>query len=180
MSVHAFVDESRRGQQYLLVAAIVDPRDLGRTRKLLRSLLFPGQYELHFKKETPARRRLIISKITACSVEVRVYTANCRRGEELARRECLSHLVADLLDLGGCRLVLDSREVRDEHDRLTIRLAQGSRARDSGLVYEHVGSTQESLLWVADAVAWCVGAGGDWQRRVQALVAKVVDVSGSP
>lgn len=139
-----------------------------------------GQHELHFKKETPARRRLIISRLATCAVTVRVYTADCRRGEERARRECLSNLVADLLDLGGCRLVLDSREVRDEHDRLTIRLAQGNHARDSGLVYEHIGSTQEALLWVADAVAWCVGAGGDWQRRVQCLVAKVVDVSGSP
>lgn len=143
-------------------------------------MLLSGQHELHFKKETPARRRLIVSRITATAVAVRVYSASCRQGEERARRECLSHLVADLMDLGGGRLVLDSREVRDEHDRLTIRIAQGRQARDTGLVYEHVSSTQESLLWVADAVAWCVGAGGDWQRRVQTVLAKVVDVSGSP
>lgn len=103
-----------------------------------------------------------------------------RRGEERARRECLSQLVADLLDLGARRLVLDSREVRDEHDQLTIRPAQGSHARDTGLVYEHLVSTQEMLLWIADAVAWCYGAGGDWLRWVWPILAKVVDISGCP
>ncbi|MET1073436.1 MAG: hypothetical protein ABWY11_12385 [Umezawaea sp.] len=42
MSLHAFVDESRRKGTYLVAMVIVDPGDLARLRKLLLSLLFPG------------------------------------------------------------------------------------------------------------------------------------------
>jgi hypothetical protein len=106
--VHAFVDESRRYDTYYLAAAIVEPRHL--------PLLLPGQRELHFKKETPARRREILSALCGFGVEVRIYSADCRRGEERARQECLVRLIRDLLDVGAPRLVLDGREGRDVHE----------------------------------------------------------------
>ncbi|MFI9382975.1 DUF3800 domain-containing protein [Kutzneria sp. NPDC052558] len=179
MSVHAFVDESRRGDTYLVVAALVDPRDLKKLRKLLRSLLFPGQQELHFKKETPTRRRIIIAKLVSAGVHTRIYRSSCPGTDEQARQTCLARLTDDLLDLGAHRLVLDSRDDRDRHDELTIRIALGKSARDTGLTYEHRVSTGEELLWVADTVAWCVGAGGDWARRVEPVVTEIIDLGKS-
>jgi hypothetical protein len=90
--VHAFVDESRRGDTYLVVAALVDPRDLKKLRKLLSGLLFAGQRELHFKKETPQRRRLIISALVDAGAEAHVYLSPCGRADEEARQACLSQL----------------------------------------------------------------------------------------
>jgi hypothetical protein len=43
-------------------------------------------------------------------------------------------------------------------------------------VYEHVDSTSESLLWIADIVAWCFGAGQDWRKRIDPIVNAVVDL----
>ncbi len=180
MTLHAFVDESRRCDRYLLAAALVDPGSLARVRKLLRGLLLPGQRELHFKKETPARWKTIISALVAARVEVNIYTQDCRAGDEAARQECVRRLTDDLLDLRAVRVVLDSRDDRDRHDKLTIRRALGKRPRDTCLVYEHVSSTQEQILWVSDAVAWCFGAGGDWLRRVQPVVGGVIDLRTGP
>ncbi len=180
MSLHAFADESRRNRHYLVAAAFVDARDLHRLRKVLRGMLLPGQYELHFKKETPARRRAIISRLATERVAVRVYLATCGQGEERARRTCVSQLVDDVLEADAHRLVLDSREVRNEIDRVTILAALRKSARATDLVYEHRNSTQEELLWIADAVAWCYGAGGDWHRRLDPILPKVIDLGDAP
>ena len=151
VSLHAFVDESRRNDTYLLAAAVVSPGQLAKLRKLLMGLRMPNQRELHFKKETPGRR------------------------EERARHTCVARLTDDLQKIGVTRLVFDSREVRDDHDLLTIRTALGKSAWGTGLFYEHVPSENDPLLWIADIVAWCYGAGGDWLRRVRPLIGDVVD-----
>ena len=36
--------------------------------------------------------------------------------------------------------------------------------------YRHVTPHEHPLLWVSDAVAWCYSNGGDWIRRVEAIV----------
>ncbi|XVV03613.1 hypothetical protein ACQPW3_40940 [Actinosynnema sp. CA-248983] len=174
MTVHAFVDESRRQETYYLAAALVPPRELAALRTRLRGLRFQGQRELHFKQETPARRRLIASALCRFGVEVNVYSASCRRGEERARQECLARLIQDLLDLGAARLVLDSREGRDVHDRETIRRLLRKADRERSLSYDHLESVGEPLLWIADVVGWCHGAGGDWGRRVEGVLGEVV------
>ncbi len=172
----AFVDESRRKDRYLLVVAIINPGDLTRLRKLLRSLLLPGQKEVHFKKEDPSRRRIILSRLLECGPVAHVYQRSCVDGEERAREDCLTALVLDLKAIKATRLVLDSREERDEHDLRTIRKAFGKSPRSTPLVYEHMWSSQEELLWIADVVGWCYGAGGEWRRRVMPVVARAVDL----
>lgn len=84
MSLHAFVDESRRNDTYLLAAAVVSPGQLTKLRKLLMGLRMPNQRELHFKKETPARRKQILSALVPAVVHVDIYLACCRKGEERA------------------------------------------------------------------------------------------------
>ncbi|MGZ3141801.1 hypothetical protein ACVDFE_07345 [Lentzea chajnantorensis] len=177
MSLHAFVDESRRNNTYLLAVALVSPGELARFRRSLRGLLMPGQHELHCKKETPSRRRLIASRLVAERVSVRLYTRSCGAGDEAARQTCLENLVADLLKVDAHRLVLDSRDQRDRFDAQTIRTALGPAPWSSNLVYEHRRSTSEELLWIADVVAWCHGSGGEWRERVSPVVESVVDLN---
>ncbi|MEU5691311.1 hypothetical protein [Actinosynnema sp. NPDC020468] len=174
MSVHAFVDESRRNDTYFLAAAIVQVKDLDMLRTRLKGLLLPGQRELHFRREKPARRRLILSRLVDLGVQVDIYRAGCRAGEEEARQRCLARLVEDLLDIRTSRLVLDSRAGRDKFDRLTIRRVLGKQAKESWLSHEHFDSTGEPLLWIADMVLGCHGLGGDWTRRTAPAVGSVV------
>ncbi|WP_326955884.1 hypothetical protein [Amycolatopsis sp. NBC_01286] len=177
MTVHAFVDESARGGNYLLCATVVEPAHLTSTRRALAPLLLRGARELHFKKEKEPRRRMLIDRIAALPVSARLYLAECTpKTEEAARQRCIEHLAEDLLVLRAHRLVLDSRDHRDGHDRRTLQLALGVRPSKTELTYEHVDSTAEPLLWISDAVAWCFGAGGGWRRRANPLVAEVLTV----
>ncbi|WP_290051663.1 hypothetical protein [Amycolatopsis solani] len=177
MTVHAFVDESARTGSYLLCATIVEPAHLTPTRRALMSLLMRGARELHFKKEKEPRRRMLIDRMAAMPVTARLYFATCApKAEEAARQRCLAHLTQDLLGAQAHRLVLDSRDHRDGHDRRTLQHALGFRPSKTELTYEHVDSTAEPLLWISDAVAWCVGAGGDWRRRASPLVIERFEV----
>ena len=171
MTVHAFVDESARDGRYYVCVAVLDPGHLVTTRKQLKGLLLPGQRELHFKDEKKPRRKLLACRMAALPASVTVYySPSCRWEEEGARQRCLADAVRRVLALGGHRLVIDSREEQDSHDRRTIRQVLGKYPSETMLAYEHMESTGEPLLWIADAVAWCYGAGGDWRRRILPII----------
>jgi hypothetical protein len=176
VTLHAFADESCRGGRYLLAVALVDPAELASTRRLVRSLLLPGQRELHCKKESPARRRQIISTLVSADTRAWMYLRRSNGDQEQARQQCLDRLVADMVRAGAKRLVLDSREDRDRYDEGTIRAVLGSRPRETGLIYEHLNSTHELLLGIPDMVAWCYGAGGDWRRRIGPAISATFDL----
>ncbi|HZB32844.1 MAG TPA: hypothetical protein VE465_21985 [Streptosporangiaceae bacterium] len=173
MSPHAFVDESARGGRYILCAALVEARDLDDVRKLARSLCLPGQARWHFKSESDRRRRQIIDQIVRCdAVRARLYFG---KGPDLSvRRDGLTAIVSDLLDLKTGRLVIESRESLDAFDRHYI--AEALRKASTELAYTHLRPRQEPCLWLPDAVAWAYGAGGHWRRRLQPMIDKALDV----
>ena len=74
MSGHVYVDETKQ-RGYLLVAAVVVPADLDPLRRLVRSLVLPGQRRLHTKDESDPRRRAIASAIAASGVQATIYDA---------------------------------------------------------------------------------------------------------
>jgi len=174
VTVHAFVDESARGQTYIVCATMLDPGQLRPVRQQLRQLLLPGQRELHFNHEKPARRRAVADRIARMPVSATLYTtASTSKTEEAARQRCLARLVNDLLVARAHRLVLDSRQHRDRRDLATIYQALNSRPSRSDLTYEHLDSANEALLWLPDAIAWCYGRRGDPWRRIQPIVSVI-------
>lgn len=176
MTVHAFADESRRGSLYIVAAAIATPGNLRRLRRDLRGLLLPGQRELHFNDQQDPRRRVLSDVIARLPVEVRVYQRTCQKYFEPARQECVERLTSDLLVAGAHRLVFDTRAELDKKDEETIRNVFAKQPFEARFNYEHVDSTGESMLWIADAVAWCVGAGRGWRKRVDPIVSAVIDL----
>lgn len=176
VSEHAFVDESVRGDRYLLTAVVVVPGDLRRLRVAMRGLLLPGQRELHFQKEKPRRRRWLLDQVVAAGVEATVYAARSgRHGQEAARQACLTQLAKDLIVSGAHRLVIDSRDERDRFDVGTLQTALGPHPSRTRLVYEHELSQCEPLIWAADMTGWAHGAGGDWRLRIDSAIRGVVD-----
>lgn len=165
--MHAFVDESIR-RRYILCSVTVNPRDLAASRRELRAMLLSGQRRLHFVHEAPSRRKALLSQMSRMRVRATIYV--CAGGDLVARRAGLRRLVADLVAVGGRRLVVESREGRDGQDRQTIRAALVDAGAIAQLDYEHMRPSEEPLLWVADAVAWAAGADRTWRRRTEGIV----------
>lgn len=176
MTVHAFVDESRRSSLYIVAAAIAQPANLRHLRRDLRALLLPGQRELHFNDQKDPRRRALADAMARLPLEVWIYHRTVSRYAEPSRQECIDRISSDLLARGAHRLVLDTRGQLDANDEVTIRTAVIRHPHRTRFVYEHVDSTSEALLWAADAAAWCYGAGGHWRKRIDQIVAGVVDL----
>lgn len=73
-----------------------------------------------------------------------------------ARAACLTELVNRLQSRSVSRLTIESRQ-DDNDDQRTI---SGARQREPQLVFDHRKGESEPLLWIADAFAWSIGAGG--------------------
>lgn len=174
MTVHAFVDESRRGFRYFVAAAIAQPTHLHTLRRDLRKLLIPNQREIHFAKEKDVQRRKLADAIAQLPIEVAMYSRMCGRQDESARQTCLRAMTQDLLRRKAQRLVLDSRSQSDVIDRATLSHALRD-AEESRFGYDHL-STGEPLLWVADVAAWCYGAGAEWRKRIAPIITQEIDL----
>ncbi|HEV3356095.1 MAG TPA: hypothetical protein VG247_04825, partial [Pseudonocardiaceae bacterium] len=97
------------------------------------------------------------------------------RTDEIARQACLELAVADLLEMGAHRLVIDSRAERDRLDGKTIRnLVPPDHPDHWNFSYEHSDSKSEPLCWIADAAGWCFGASGEWRRRIMPIIDDVI------
>lgn len=174
--MHVFVDESRRRSTYLLASVRVTPAHLTSVRKVVRGALLGSQRRIHFVDERVGRRRQLLDLFCGLPFDAVAYRsvhASTRR-EPAVRSSLLVAMVDDIVGEGAARLVLESREGRDELDRRVIRQRLLSRA-DSALAYEHLRPTEDPILWVADAFAWVAGAGGDWPGRCGDIL-RVVDV----
>jgi hypothetical protein len=172
--VHAFVDENTvRG--IMVAAAIADPQSLAHARKVLTELRLKGQERLHFKSERDSRRREICSALVKLDVRVHVYNAATLTPKQ-GRPRCLEMLVADLAQLSASRLVLEQDDSTMKADRRVLYEAVGKHGIREHLTYHHLRAKQEPMLWIPDAVAWCLAKGGEWPARVRPLVTKTVDV----
>jgi hypothetical protein len=171
------MDESERDRRYYLCVAIVEPAYVTSARKQLNSFRLRGQRELHFAQENQSRRRALVDKIAQLPVAVRIYqTPYTPRTDEIGRQACLELAVSELLKIGAHRLVIDSRDEQDRHDTTTIQRILGDHPSRWNFSYEHNDSKLEPLCWVADAAAWCFGAGGDWRRRIMPIIDDVTEL----
>ncbi|SDF63636.1 hypothetical protein SAMN05216553_102439 [Lentzea fradiae] len=174
---HGFLDESRRGTTYLVVAVVVRPRELDGVRSALRRLVRAGQRRVHFKKESDSRRRELVARMRRMGLRAAVWTV--RDSDDIrARRLCLSAAATWLQELGVTRLAVESCAHQDLRDRQT--LAAVLEKVDDPFVYEHLRPAEDPVLWASDAVAWCFGAGGDWRQRVQPMLDAVVRLDQDP
>lgn len=59
----------------------------------------------------------------------------------------------------------------------TVRLKDHELFKSRGIYFEwdHKQRHEEPLLWVADAVAWCVNRGGEWERLVRPMIVKTIN-----
>lgn len=76
----------------------------------------PGQRRWHFVHERDGRRRQIVDALVQ-SGQVTALDYHGKGREAEVRAECLRRMVAPLLGMRVSRLVIESREGRDDRDR---------------------------------------------------------------
>ena len=167
--MQVYVDESERRDYLLGVTIVTAPVQPIRTA--LRGVQRPGRRRIHFSEEQDSRRRWLLAAMADLELTARVYVSP--RSVKERRKLCLAALIADIAPAGASLLVLESRESMNHLDVLVIDAALRKHGSGS-LEYRHLSPYEEPLLWVSDAVAWAMGAGGDWRRRVGPMIDEVV------
>jgi hypothetical protein len=161
-----FVDESKRGSRFLLAAVLVPSGALARVRAEIRGDLLKGQRRIHFIDERNERRKQLIQRWVSLRTESAVFVIEgvSYKAEAAAREACLRQVVAVARKEQVSRLVIESREGQDQADRRLLRkLVEPA----TDLTYEHLRPHEEPLLWYADGVAWCWGAGGAFRQPLE-------------
>lgn len=171
-----FVDESK-AKDYLLIAAAIVPRDVVDCRRVVRTLLLPGQPRLHMKQEKESRKRLLLDTFAELETTLTIFRAPRGLGSEVdRRRRCLEELVGTIGSAGG-RLCLERDETLVARDKQCIIEATRRACSADTLEYWHESAASEPLLAIPDAVGWAWARGGDWRRRAQPMISEVIDIT---
>jgi len=168
-----YLDGSVRAGRYLLAAAETNAHGAIQVRRALGDLVLSGQRRLHFKSESHARRRVILDSIVELPVSVTVLT--CRGLGEAASRRLLLGALTRLIQTDERESTLFIERV-DGSVALDQAAITSARRREPVLTWHHLAPHEDPALWVSDAIAWAVGAGGEWRRRAEPVVADVVVV----
>ena len=170
----AFVDESIRGQRYLMACVLLQARDVPSVRAEVSELAGTKSSRVHFNAELESRRQTVLPTFAGLSMEA--FVVSCRRNHGVtefeARSRCLASIVASLQMRSVDRVVIESRQDDLDDERTIHRVRQ----RDPHLVFEHRRGKDEPLLWIADGVAWAVGAGPRWSEIIAPRVGRIIEV----
>ncbi|WP_039824879.1 hypothetical protein [Nocardia testacea] len=170
--MRAFVDETKQNG-LLVVSTVAEARHLKKARQELQEKRAKGQRRIHFTKESDPRRRSICSTLCELEVTVTVYDATRIKSAVEARAACLTAAVEDLAEVGAQRITIEQDDSLVASDRRVLYTAVRKFDVADTLVYEHLQPHMEPLLWVSDAVAWCVMKGGEWRPRVDPIITDV-------
>lgn len=161
--LHAWVDESVHDQAglYVLAAAVADPTTCEPTRAALRDLVPEGRDRLHWRDESEPLRAKVAATVASCDMTnlVVVGVEMTPKRQERARRQCLTHLLHVLADLGVTQVLLESRtRSLNDKDRHLVEQLRGQRLLPRTLRVDIELPNREPMLWVPDAVAGAVAA----------------------
>jgi hypothetical protein len=113
-----------------------------------------------------------MSRLMELPIEAVIYASHTK-DETIARQECLTLLVRHQVGRKVQRLVIEPDESHVESDRRLLHDEIHAADAHHRMTYDHVQSSAEPLLCIADAVAWCWPKGGHWRARAKQLVTDV-------
>lgn len=168
-----FIDESK-SKNYLLVCFAAEDKNVIALRKSIKVLLLPGQRSIHFQKESDRVRKRIISTLLGLNVKCLVFRVAGRIALE-ARRISIQKMVTFGSQSGYGRFVFELDETSLHEDVKVLNELTYSKQLIGEVSWDHIERHHEPLLWVADAVAWCINRGGDWARMVRPMILETIE-----
>jgi hypothetical protein len=166
--VTGFVDESIRGQRYLLSCVFIETKHLSKIRISLHRFVGPNRH-VHFRHESNTTRAAFLELISSLDVSCFIVETRMDQGvnTRVARAKCISLLVNYVQDRSkATRLVIEDFS----DSKSDVQVIQAVRKKSPILNFEHRDGKHCPELWIADAIVWAYGFGPRWKNRVQSLI----------
>ena len=167
-AVTGFVDESIRGQRYLISCVLIETKYLSDIRAVILHFSRPNR-RIHFRHESDQTRAAFLETISLLKIESLVIESRMLNGvnSKTARAKCLSFLIQHVQDnkLASRLIIEDFSDSKSD-----IRLIQSVRKKSHQLSFEHQDGKLCPELWIADAIVWAFGLGSRWHHRAKPLV----------
>jgi len=165
----AYLDESQRAGFYAPAAIALPHGQVAVARRMVRSIAVPGgRRRRHFVKEEDRDRKQMLATFRQLPGATTVCVSTGHTSVVGCRAKLLAVLVRHLASEGLDRLVLD--HVDDGLRKRDRQVLWNVLGRQSEVAFSHeVAHTDEPMLWVPDAVAWCAGRDG-WRTELDGWV----------
>ncbi len=151
-----------------MVAVVLRANEVGRARRTLAGIR-GERGRLHFTSASANRRARLVAACISHVNEIWMYDAHGSSEEVGARRWSVVLLVGDALAASVGRLVIERDETRERDDQATIRATLRSHKAEDFFAFEHASVSEETLLALADTVAWCLSRDRNWRERIAAI-----------
>jgi len=166
-----FIDETK-SRGFAFAVATLPQSELRTARMELRSLCASGQRSLHFKHESPRKRRSILAVIARQGWRAAILQSR-QSNMRLARTECLYATITLAHKSNAPAVILELDTSVERYDRQDLFEHCRHIGMDESFRYDLRPRHSEPGLWVADAVAWCFARGGPWRRQIGSLLVAV-------
>ena len=161
MEIYAHIDEtgtqlSDGRRLYALAAVLTDAADHAHVSAAMTGLLLPRQRWLHHYDETHDRRLKIAEAVAPLPLIGTIFmiTPTERSRQEQARAKLLVELLPHLQHTEqATRVVVESRQAGDRHDRRVRDRLRRSHRIDAAMPVDHKVKDADPILWVADFIA---------------------------
>jgi len=161
VEIYAHIDETGTrlpdgSRLYGLAAVLTDGADHALVAATVRGLLLPGQRWLHHYDETRDRRIKIAESLAPLPLIGTIFmtTPTDRTRQEQARARLLVELLPHLQHTEhATRVVMESRQAGDRHDRRVRDRLRRSHRIDAAMPVDHRVKDADPCLWVADFIA---------------------------
>lgn len=165
--VSGFVDESLRGQRYLMSCVLIEARHQSSIRSIMRRLA-GNRRRIHFNQESNKTRLLVLRTISQLDIKSFVVETQLNHGINVkeSRSLCLKAIVRIIQRNNSAeRLIIES--ISDTSS--DIRDIQSVRLATPNLVFEHRHAIETPELWISDAIVWAAGMGGPWREEIETI-----------
>ena len=161
MEIHAHIDETGTrlpdGRRlYGLAAVLTATADHALVSATMSGLLLPRQRWLHHYDETHDRRVKIAEALAPLPLIGTIFliTPTDRNRQEQARAKLLVELLPHLQHTeGATRVIVESRQAGDRHDRRVRDRLRRSHRIDAAMPVDHKVKDADPGLWAADFIA---------------------------
>lgn len=168
------IDECK-AKKYILCVAIL-PSNTNPVFKLaLAKLRMRGQTKIHFVNESDSRKRLILNEYRKLDVEYTFFISS-GTSEVLSREKCLRAFVSSLDASDTYQIWLDRDINHVSKDKWVITRELRRLGLENHVEFTHASGSEQSLLWLPDALGWVKNRSGDWARQLVNFKTKTIDL----